>query len=181
MISTDAKTIKQWAILDSGATSHFLTTNVPATNICTASVPLVARLPNGERVQSTHTCTLDLPSCQPLPEILTSSLALHCTPSCLLLQCAMLPVLSPSPRLDALLCILAALLSAATNARTLASGWSRSSKAIQIQAHHQPQTPQPQLHWLPMSRPRHLLPTMPATSINSCAPHRHLPYFEHLP
>ncbi len=59
-ISTDAKTIKKWAILNSGATSHFLTTNVPATNICAASVPLVARLPNGERVQLTHTCTLDL-------------------------------------------------------------------------------------------------------------------------
>ncbi len=60
-ISTDAKTIKRWAVLDLGATSHFLTTNLPATNICAASVPLVARLPNGERVQLTHTCTLDLP------------------------------------------------------------------------------------------------------------------------
>jgi hypothetical protein len=40
--------------------SHFLTTNTPATNICAATVPLVSRLPNGERVQSMHTCTLDL-------------------------------------------------------------------------------------------------------------------------
>ncbi len=60
-ISTNAKTIKQWAILDSGTTSHFLTTDAPATNICAATVPLVAHLPNGERVQSMHTCTLDLP------------------------------------------------------------------------------------------------------------------------
>ncbi len=60
-ISTDAETIKRWAILDSGATSHFLTMSAPATNICAASVPLVTRLPNGERVQSTHTCTLNLP------------------------------------------------------------------------------------------------------------------------
>jgi len=60
-ISTYAETIKRWAILDSGAMSHFLTTNAPATNICKATIPLVARLPNGERVQSTHTCTLDLP------------------------------------------------------------------------------------------------------------------------
>jgi hypothetical protein len=60
-ISTDAETIKRWAILDLGATSHFLTTNTPATNICAASVPLVAHLPNGDRVQLMHTCTLDLP------------------------------------------------------------------------------------------------------------------------
>ena len=60
-IATDATTIKQWAILDSGATSHFLTTDAPATNIVPATVPLIARLPNGDKVQSTHTCTLDLP------------------------------------------------------------------------------------------------------------------------
>ncbi len=61
MIATDANTIKQWAILDSGATSHFLTTDAPATNIVPATVPLIARLPNGDKVQSTHTGTLDLP------------------------------------------------------------------------------------------------------------------------
>jgi hypothetical protein len=60
-INVDAATIKQWAILDSGATSHFLTTNAPATNIVLAAVPLIARLPNGDKVQSTHTCTLNLP------------------------------------------------------------------------------------------------------------------------
>jgi hypothetical protein len=59
---TDAATIKQWAILDSAATSHFLTTNLPATNIIPATVPLIACLPNGDKVQSTHTCTLDLPT-----------------------------------------------------------------------------------------------------------------------
>jgi hypothetical protein len=78
-ISTDAKTIKQWAILDSGATSHFLTTNAPVTNICAATVPLVARLPNGERMQSRHTCTLNLPE---LPAVARNAhiipgLALH--------------------------------------------------------------------------------------------------------
>ncbi len=60
-ISTDAETIKQWAILDLGATSHFLTTDAPVTNVCAATVPLVTRLLNGERVQSTHTCILNLP------------------------------------------------------------------------------------------------------------------------
>jgi hypothetical protein len=73
-------------------------------------------------------------SCQLPPEILTSSLALHCTPSCPSLQCATLAVLSPLPRLDAPSCIVAALLSAATNACALAYGWSHSSRAIQIQA-----------------------------------------------
>jgi hypothetical protein len=58
----NATTIKQWAILDSGATSHFLTTIAPATNIIPATVPLIARLPNGNKVQSTHTCSLHLPA-----------------------------------------------------------------------------------------------------------------------
>ncbi len=59
-INVDAATIKQWAILDSGATSHFLTTNAPATNIVPAAMPrLIVCLPNGDKVQLTHTCTLD--------------------------------------------------------------------------------------------------------------------------
>ncbi len=41
--------------------SHFLITNAPATDIIPATVPLIARLPNGNKVQSMHTCTLDLP------------------------------------------------------------------------------------------------------------------------
>jgi hypothetical protein len=61
-ITTNAATIKRWAILDSGATSHFLTTDAPTSNIIPASVPLIARLPNGDKVQSMHTCTLNLPN-----------------------------------------------------------------------------------------------------------------------
>ena len=61
-ITTDAETIKRWAILDSGATGHFLTTDAPALDITPTMTPITARLPNGDRVQSTHTCTLDLPS-----------------------------------------------------------------------------------------------------------------------
>jgi hypothetical protein len=61
-ISTDAATIKRWAILDSGATSHFLTTDAPALDICPTSKPIIAQLPNGKRVHSTHTCTLDIAS-----------------------------------------------------------------------------------------------------------------------
>ncbi len=60
-ISTDAKTIKEWAILDPSATSQFLITAAPATNIIPAIVPLVACLPNSKGMSSTHTCTLVLP------------------------------------------------------------------------------------------------------------------------
>jgi hypothetical protein len=60
-INVNAATIERWAILDYGATSHFLTTNAPATNIILAAVPLIAHLPNSDKVQPTHTCTLDLP------------------------------------------------------------------------------------------------------------------------
>jgi hypothetical protein len=64
-ISTDANTIKRWAILDSSATSHFLMTNAPATNIVLTTKPIIVRLPNGERVHSTHTCTINIPSLPP--------------------------------------------------------------------------------------------------------------------
>ncbi len=40
-------------------------TNTPATNILHTATPIVARLPNGERVCTTHTCTLDIPSLPP--------------------------------------------------------------------------------------------------------------------
>jgi hypothetical protein len=73
-INVDAATIKGWAILDSGVTSHFLTTNAPATNIALAAVPLIAHLPNGDKVQLTHTCTFDL------PDLPTGGLAAHVIP-----------------------------------------------------------------------------------------------------
>ncbi len=46
-ITTDANTIKRWAILDLGATSHFLTTSVPAINILPTATPIIAPLSNG--------------------------------------------------------------------------------------------------------------------------------------
>jgi hypothetical protein len=54
--------IQAWAILDSGATSHFLTTAAPMTNMRPTSKPIIARLLNGKRVHSTHTCTLVIPA-----------------------------------------------------------------------------------------------------------------------
>jgi hypothetical protein len=53
-INVDATTIKLWAILDSGAMSHFLITNAPTTHIVLAAVPLIACLPNSDKVQPTH-------------------------------------------------------------------------------------------------------------------------------
>jgi hypothetical protein len=64
-ITTDADTIKRWAILDLGATSHFLTASAPATNILPTAMPIIAHLPNVNQVHSTHTCTLVIPSLPP--------------------------------------------------------------------------------------------------------------------
>ena len=52
--------IKNWAILDSGATSHFLITQAPANNIRPALKPITARLPNGSTITSTKQCELDI-------------------------------------------------------------------------------------------------------------------------
>ena len=60
-VNIDIDTINKWAILDSGATSNFLTTGAHVTNIQPTQKPIVARLPNGDQVRSTHTSTLDLP------------------------------------------------------------------------------------------------------------------------
>ncbi len=51
-----------WAILDSSATSHFLMTTAPMTNMRPTSKPITSRLPNGKHVHSMHTCTLHIPA-----------------------------------------------------------------------------------------------------------------------
>ncbi len=73
-INTNGETIEQWAILDSGTTSHFLTTNAPALNILPTAMAIIAHLPNGERAHSTQTCTLNIAS------LLPSSRATHIIP-----------------------------------------------------------------------------------------------------
>ena len=55
------KSIKDWAIIDSGATSHFLVTTALITNITSASNPLKVKLPDGACVSSTYKFTLTLP------------------------------------------------------------------------------------------------------------------------
>jgi hypothetical protein len=54
--------IRAWAILDSSATSHFLTTAAPMTSMRPTNKSIITRLPNGERIHFTHTCTLDIPA-----------------------------------------------------------------------------------------------------------------------
>jgi hypothetical protein len=54
--------IRAWAILDSGATSYFLMTAAPMTNMRPTSKSIIARLSNGEHKHSTHTCTLGIPA-----------------------------------------------------------------------------------------------------------------------
>ncbi len=61
-VTTNANTINHWAILDSGATSHFLTTTAPASNVQQTMTPIIVCLPNDEHVHSTHTCTLNIPA-----------------------------------------------------------------------------------------------------------------------
>ena len=60
-VSLDMSNIKDWAILDSGATSHFLVTAAPATDVTSTKNPLRVRLPDGSMIASTATCNLALP------------------------------------------------------------------------------------------------------------------------
>jgi hypothetical protein len=56
------------AIADTGATSIFVMTGTPMTNIHSAMDPLTINLPNGEIVNSTHICDIIISG---LPMILT--------------------------------------------------------------------------------------------------------------
>jgi hypothetical protein len=50
-----------WAILDSGATGHFVVEVAPVINKQSASKPITITLPSGSTIRSTHTCNLDIP------------------------------------------------------------------------------------------------------------------------
>ena len=50
-----------YAIIDSGATGHFLVIDAPALNKEVALNPIKIMLPNGKMLISTHTCNLDIP------------------------------------------------------------------------------------------------------------------------
>jgi hypothetical protein len=56
-------------ISDSGATGHFLQHDAPVTNKQAAVNPIKITLPDGNKIQSTHTCNLDIPW---LPDAITA-------------------------------------------------------------------------------------------------------------
>ena len=51
----------EYAILDSGATSHFLLKGAAVKNAHPSKDPLKIKLPDGSFINSTHTCNLDIP------------------------------------------------------------------------------------------------------------------------
>ena len=61
MININPSIIHTWDILDSGATSHLLVTMAHKSSVSPTNDPLRVSLPNGDKVQSTHTYTLALP------------------------------------------------------------------------------------------------------------------------
>jgi hypothetical protein len=52
---------KYFGLADSGATGHFFTTNAHVVNKQIALNPLNVKIPDGNTLQSSHTCELDLP------------------------------------------------------------------------------------------------------------------------
>ena len=60
-VDINMENIKERAILDSGATAHFLVTEAPTSNVQTAINPPIVRLPDGAQLRSTATCILVLP------------------------------------------------------------------------------------------------------------------------
>ena len=51
-----------YAIADAGATGHFLVPEAPVINKAATTNPLSIHLPDGEKLMSTHTCEIDVPS-----------------------------------------------------------------------------------------------------------------------
>ena len=60
-VDINMQNVHEWAILDSGATSHFLVISAPTTDRQEEENPLSVKLTDGARVISTHTCTLAIP------------------------------------------------------------------------------------------------------------------------
>ena len=60
-VALTSENLQNWAILDSGASSHFLLLTAPVLNKMVADRPLTVKLPNGNTVRSSHIAELDLP------------------------------------------------------------------------------------------------------------------------
>jgi hypothetical protein len=54
-----------FGLADSGATGHFFTTNARVVNKQVAQDPLNVKIPDGNTLQSSHTCELNLPKLPP--------------------------------------------------------------------------------------------------------------------
>ena len=61
IVDINVKNVQEWAILDSGATSHLLVSAVPTSNVRPAITHLTVELPDGAHIKSTakyvHTST----------------------------------------------------------------------------------------------------------------------------
>ena len=75
------KKIKEWAILDSGVSSHFLVVGAPVTNKQVAVAPISVTLTDGDQLHSTHIGELDMPrlpksarECHIIPDLASYSL-----------------------------------------------------------------------------------------------------------
>ena len=64
-IDTRRTDMRRWAILDSGANSHFLVMDSPLLYKRRAANPIMVTVANGERVRSTHDGALDVPGLPP--------------------------------------------------------------------------------------------------------------------
>ena len=62
MVKINMRNVQEWAILDSGATSNFLVSTAPMSNVQPTMTPLTVKLPDGANIKSTATCTLALPN-----------------------------------------------------------------------------------------------------------------------
>ena len=60
-VSLTSENLRRWAILDSGASSHFLFSTAPISNKIVADRPLGVKFPNGDTLRSSHVAELDLP------------------------------------------------------------------------------------------------------------------------
>ena len=54
--------INEWAVLDSGVTSHFLVVDVIASKVTPADNPTTGTIPDGTTLRSIHVHKLDLPT-----------------------------------------------------------------------------------------------------------------------
>ena len=64
-INTRQINMRRWAILDSGASSHFLMVGAPLLHKRKTANPIVVTVANGVQVQSTHAGALDIPGLPP--------------------------------------------------------------------------------------------------------------------